>query len=227
MEQWDASPSAPATCPWRPLPVLPRSWSRCQASAASASTVTREAPLCPQCTADPNLQLTRPTPSSPTRPTLTRSLIQNRTGNCTPTNPKRRRTPLATSWWTWGASGTSRVETSTWRVREAAAASPHSECRLFPLRSKASCLCFSHFSLLTHKRPHCEPFPSASAYVCVSVSIYVRRVFHWLLAHQRCSLSVCSHTHTHTALTQHIPLSPSFPLSVITLSMRQCCLFSE
>lgn len=72
-----------------------------------------------------------------------------------------------------------------------------SEGRLFPQCSKASCLCFSHFSLLMHKQPHCERFPRR-----VCVSIYVRLVFHWLLARQKCSLS----------LTQHIPLSPSFPL---------------
>ena len=48
---------------------------------------------------------------------------------------------------------------------------------------------------------------------CMCVSVYMRLVFHWLLAHQRCSL----------LLKQHIPLSPSSPLSVITLSMCQCC----
>lgn len=124
MERWAACPFAPATCPWRPRPVPLRSWSKCRASAASASTATREPPFSPRCTADPNLQLTRLTPSFPTRPTLTRSLIPNLTGSCTLTNPKRRRTPWATSWWRWGASGTSHVETSTWRVSEGAAASP-------------------------------------------------------------------------------------------------------
>lgn len=126
MERWAVCPFAPAMCLWRLRPVLPRSWSRCQASAASASTATREPPSCLQCTADPNLQLTRLTPSFPTQPTLTQSLIRNLTGSCTPTNPKRTRTPWATSWWRWGASGTSPVETSTWQVREGAAVSPQS-----------------------------------------------------------------------------------------------------
>lgn len=135
MERWAACPFAPAICPWHPLPVLFRSWSRCQASAASASTATREPPSCPQCTTDPNLQLTSLTPSFPTRPTPTQSLIRNLTGSCTPTNPKRRRTPWATSWWRRGASGTSHVETSTWRVREGGAVLPQSTvCFLYAVK---------------------------------------------------------------------------------------------
>lgn len=201
--QWAAFPFAPATCPWRPLPALRRSWSRCQASAASASTATRGPPSCPQCTADPNLQRTRLTPSSHTRRTLTQSLTRNPTGSCTPTNPKRRRTPWATSWWRWGASGTSHVETSTWRVRGRLPLRVASESRLFPPRSKASCLCFSHFSLLTHKRPHCEPFPSASVCqhlceACFPLAPCTPEVLS--LAHTH-----CSHT-AHTSVTQLSPL---------------------
>lgn len=146
MERWAACPFAQAMCPWLPLPVPPLSWSRCQASAASASTATREPPSSPRRTGDPNLQSTRLTPSFHIRPTLTQNLIRNLIGSCTLTNPKRRRTPWATSWWKWGASGTSHVDTtSTWQVREGATTSPQSAV-CFPLRSKASCLCFSHFS---------------------------------------------------------------------------------
>lgn len=101
---------APATCPWHHLPALPHSWSRCPASAASASTATREPRWCPRCTGDPNLPFTLSTHSFPTQ-----SLIRNFTGSFTLTSTKRRRIPLATSWWRWGASGTSYVATSTWQ----------------------------------------------------------------------------------------------------------------
>lgn len=50
------------------------------------------------------------------------------------------------------------------------------------------------------------------AIYCMCVSVYMRPVFHWLLAHQRCSL----------LLKQHIPLSPCSPLAVISLSMCWC-----
>lgn len=64
-------------------------------------------------------------------------------------------------------------------------------CRLFPPHSKASCLRFSHFSPLTHKRPHCAPSPRR---LRMCFGVYVRLVFHWLLAHQRCSHTLLSHS---------------------------------
>lgn len=119
-------PFAPAMCPWRLLPAPPRSWSRFQASAASASTATREPPSCPRRSIGPKFRLTRLTPSSPTRLTPSRNLTLNLTGSCTLTNPKRTRTPWVMNWWRWGASGKSTVETSTWPVRQGAAESPQS-----------------------------------------------------------------------------------------------------
>lgn len=76
--------------------------------------------------------------------------------------------------------------------------------RLFPLHSKVSCLRFIHFSPLMHKRPRCEPSPRRP---CMCFGIYVKLVFHWLLAHQRCSWS---HSHTllfHSTCLRH----PAFP----------------
>lgn len=127
MEQWAVCPYARATCPLLPLHVPPLNWSRCQASVASASTATREPPSCPQCIGDPSLRFTHLTPSFHIQLTLTRNRTRNLTGSCTPTNPKRRRTPWATSWWKSDANGTSHVDTtSTWRVREGATTSPQS-----------------------------------------------------------------------------------------------------
>lgn len=126
MGRWAACPFAPVMCPWHPPPVLPHSWSRCQANAASPSTATREPAWRPSCPGVPNLRFTHLTPSFHTQPILTRSHIQNPTGSCTPTNPRKRRKPWATSWLRWCASGTNHVATSTWRVREAAGASPQS-----------------------------------------------------------------------------------------------------
>lgn len=76
--------------------------------------------------------------------------------------------------------------------------------RLFPLHSKVSCLPFIHFSPLMHKRPRCELPPRRP---CMCFGIYVKLVFHWLLAHQRCSWS---HLHTllfHSTCLRH----PAFP----------------
>lgn len=84
-----------------------------------------------------------------------------------------------------------------------------SQCRLFPVQHHVCALAILAPDAQTASL--CTP-PSAS----VCVSIYVRLVFHWLLAHQRFS---ASHT-AHTSVTQ-------LSLSVITLSMRQCCLVSE
>lgn len=186
MAQWAACLSAPATCPWHLHPVRPHSWSRCRASAASASTATGEPPSCPQLTGNPSLPRTRPTPAHPTR-----SLIRSCTASCIPTNPKRRsRTSWATSWWRWDASGTSYVEASTWRVRRGATAWPHcAVCFLYSIMFVLQLL-----QPLTHKWPHCAP-------PCICVC---QRLCEACFPLAPCTPEVLR-------LTQHIPLSPSFP----------------